>query len=161
VTVPAVTLPAVTIPGFWLGGHWYPPQHYPAQHYPAQHFPAQSYPAQRFPAQRYPPTCFNSPAAPAPSETTVRVRNYGAIDRRFSPDLSSIYWRRAGPTVSFPNVYAWGYGGLNAAGFPKSQYVRSYIRRDGTYVNGVLSSVPVRGVRAWWGELRRWLAALS
>jgi hypothetical protein len=145
VTIPAVTIPAVTIPGSSFAGHRYPPQHYPAQHYPAQHYPAQHYPAQHYPAQHYPATCFNSSAAFAPSRTTVRVRNYNSIDPSFSPGLSSSYWRSSGRAVSYPNVYAAGYGELNDAGFPKNQYVRPYIRRDGTFVNGYWRNSPTDG----------------
>jgi hypothetical protein len=146
VTIPAVTIPAVTIPGFWFAGHWYPAQHYRAQHYPAQHYPAQHYPAQHYPAQHYAATCFNSPTALAPSQTTVRVRTYSATDRSFSPHLSSAYWGSVGRTVSYPNVYASGYGQLNGAGFPKNQYVRSYLRRDGTFVNGYWRNSPTDGL---------------
>jgi hypothetical protein len=146
VTIPAVTIPAVTIPGFWFAGHWYAAQHYAAQHYPAQRYPAQHYRAQHYPAQHYGATCFSSSTALAPSQTTVRVRNYRATDRRFSPHLSSLYWQRAGLTVSYPNVFAPGYGQLNGAGFPKNQYVRSYLRRDGTFVNAYWRNSPTDGL---------------
>jgi hypothetical protein len=151
VTIPAVTIPAVTIPATCIGGTCYPAQHYPAQHYPAQHYPAQHYPAQHYPAkrvpgQRVPGTCFNSASAPAPAQTSVRVSRYGVVDPMFSPQLSRRYWRTAGPTVSYPNVYASGFGGLNAAGFPKNQYVRSYFRRDGTFVHSYWRNSPTDGL---------------
>jgi hypothetical protein len=151
VTIPAVTIPAVTIPRTCFGGTCYPAQHYPAQHYPAQHYPAQHYPAQHYaaqylPAQHVKGACFDSAIAPAPVQTTVRVRAYGAIDRTYSPQLSTDYWASAGPTVSYPDVYAPGFGELNAAGFPKNQYVRPYFRRDGTYVGGYWRNSPTDGL---------------
>ena len=141
VTIPAVTIPAVTIPRTCFGGVCYPAQHYPAQHYPAQH-----YPAQHFAAVHVAASCFNVPAVFAPARTTVRVRNYGGIDRAFSPALSSKYWVGAGGSASYPNPYAAGFGGYNAAGFPKNQYVRSYIRRDGTFVHGYWRNSPTDGL---------------
>jgi hypothetical protein len=151
ITIPAITIPAVTIPAACFAGHCYPAQHYPAQHYAAQHYAAQHYPAQHYAAQHYaaqnyPATCFNSPAALAPSETTVRVRNYQSLDTYYSSGLTTRYWQTAGPTVSYPNVYASGYGQLNRAGFPKNQYVRSYLRRDGTFVQGYWRNSPTDGL---------------
>ena len=123
VDIPATTIPATTIPATTIGGVHYPAQHYPAQHYPAQHYPAQTIQG----------GCFDAATYPAPSETTVRVSGYSALDREFSPSLSSRYWRSAG---SVPDSTASGFGELNDAGFPKNQYVRSYFRRDGTFVRG-------------------------
>jgi hypothetical protein len=51
-----------------------------------------------------------------------------------------------GRTVSYPKVHASGYGQLNGAGFRKNQYVRSYLRRDGTFVNGYWRNSPTDGL---------------
>jgi hypothetical protein len=146
VTIPAVTIPAITIPKFCAAGTCYPAQHFPAQYLPAQHLPAQHLPAQHLPALHVSGACFNLSSSFAPSRTTVRVRNYGAIDRRFSPQVTSSYWRDAGSPVSYPNTYAAGFGGYNAAGFPKNQYVRSYFRRDGTFVHSYWRNSPTDGL---------------
>jgi hypothetical protein len=141
VTIPAVTIRAVTVPGFCFGGTCYP-----AQHLPAQHLPAQRLPAQHLPAQHVSGACFDSSYAPAPAQTTVRVRNYKAIDPMYSPQLSTSYWAGAGAAASYPDVAAPGFGELNAAGFPKNQYVRPYLRRDGTYVSGYWRNSPTDGL---------------
>jgi predicted small lipoprotein YifL len=147
-TIPATTIPATTIPATTIGGVHYPAQHYPAQHYPAQHYPAQHYPAVTYPAQTIagttiPGDCFDAGTYPAPSQTTVRVSGYNALDRDYSPDLSNRYWRSGG---SVPNYTAPGFGELNEAGFPKNQYVRSYFRRDGTFVRGYWRNSPSDGL---------------
>jgi hypothetical protein len=146
VTIPAVTIPAVTIPAVDIPRTCFDGTCYPAQHYPAQHYPAQHYPAQHYPAQHYPATCLDAPAAFSPGRTTVRVRNYQAIDRSYSPALSTAYWNKTGPSASYPNITAPGFGELNAAGFPKNQYVRPYVRRDGTLVNGYWRNSPSDGL---------------
>lgn len=169
VTIPAVTIPAVTIPRTCFAGTCYPAQHYPAQHYPAQHYPAQHYPAQHFqgycftgetlsvpaskiPTYKVPALKVPSYKAPnlrlilPPSQTTIRVSGYGAIDPSYSPQLTSDYWSAAGRTVSYPDPTAPGYGELNAAGFPKNQYVRPYVRRDGTMVSGYWRNSPSDGL---------------
>lgn len=150
-TIPAITISAITIPKSCLGGYCTPAQHYPAQHYPAQHYPARHYPAQHFAALRLPAQhiaggCFNTSSAFAPPATTVRVRNYRAVDPMFSPQLSTAYWNEAGSAVSVPDPYAAGFGGYNAAGFPKNQYVRSYVRSNGTFVQGYWRNSPTDGV---------------
>jgi hypothetical protein len=142
-TIPPTTIPATTIPATTLNGVHYPAQHYPAQHYPAQHYPAVDYPAQTIPGTTIPRTCFDSRSYLAPSHTTVRVRDYQALDPGFSRTLSDDYWRGAG---SVPDYTAPGFGELNAAGFPKNQYVRSYVRRDGTFVHGYWRNSPSDGL---------------
>jgi len=142
-TIPATTIPGMTIPATTINGVYYPAQHYPAQHYPAQHYPAVDYPAQTIPGTTIPRTCFDSGSYLAPSETTVRVSGYGALDPGFSSSLSDGYWRSAG---SVPDFTAPGFGGVNAAGFPKNQYVRSYLRRDGTFVHGYWRNSPSDGL---------------
>jgi hypothetical protein len=141
VTIPAVTIPAVTIPKTCYGGVCYPAQHIPAQHLPAQHIPAQ-----HIPAYHVPRSCFTVAAVFAPQRTSVRVRNYRAIDRRFSPEVSGRYWADAGRAVSYPDPFANGFGGFNAAGFPKNQYVRPYFRRDGMFVHGYWRNSPTDGL---------------
>lgn len=67
-----------------------------------------------YPAQKIQGTCFNGGAAFTPARTTVRVSHYDTVDRGFSPQLSTRYWRNGGSTTSYPNVYAAGFGGTNA-----------------------------------------------
>src|SRR5262249_39660917 len=92
------------------------------------------------------PSCFDVPSAFSPAHTTVRFWNYDRIDRAFAPSLSSKYWAGGGSSTSYPNPFAAGFGGYNAAGFPKNQYVRSYIRRDGTFVRGYWRNSPTDGL---------------
>jgi hypothetical protein len=146
VTIPAVTIPAVTIPRTCFAGTCYPAQHIPAQYIPSQHIAGQHIAAQQIPAQHIAGMCFNLPSTFAPRHTTVRTSNYRAIDRGFSPRLSSSYWGNTGVSVSYPNVSSSGFGGYNAAGFPKNQYVRPYLRRDGTFVNGYWRNSPTDGL---------------
>ena len=103
-------------------------------------------PATTIPGVNVPPTCYSRSNYLAPRQTTVRVTNYRAVDRSFSPQLSSLYWRPAGRTVSIPNTFATGYGQLNAAGFPRNQFVRGYVRRDGTYVRPYWRNSPTDGL---------------
>lgn len=137
VTIPAVTIPAVTIPAFDFGGHHYPAKHYPAQHYPAQHYPAQHYDA----------TCVDAPRAFAPTRTTVLDDSaYAAIDDDYSPGLTQHYWSGTGTAIDYPDTTAPGFGEYNDAGFPKNQYVRPYMRSDGTYVDGYWRNSPSDGL---------------
>jgi hypothetical protein len=73
----------------------------------------------------------------------VRVSNYGTLDPKFSPSLSSNYWQSTG---SIPDYTASGFGELNGAGFPKNQFVRSYVRRDGTFVHSYWRNSPSDGL---------------
>jgi hypothetical protein len=152
VKLPSVTLPAVTLPAQHLPAQRLPPVHVaggcvgsycwkaytvPGVTIPAVTIPAVSIPAMTIPGYELPRRCFDTTAAVLPpSRTTVRVRNYRAVDRQYSPQLSATFWRRAGRSVSIPDYAAPGFGEVNGAGFPKNQYVRPYIRRDGTYVSG-------------------------
>lgn len=137
VTIPATTIPAVTIPAVDLGG-----QHYPAQHYSAHH-----YRAQRYPAQHYKRQCFDAPADFAPARTTLLDQNaYRSLDPEYSAGLSRRYWSTVGGSVDYPNPSASGFGELNGAGFPKNQYVRPYVRNDGTYVSGYWRNSPSDGL---------------
>lgn len=145
-TLPAATLPATTLPGGCVGGYCYPSRHIPAVTIPAVTIPAVTIPATTIPAVTIPAKCYSGAYDLAPRQTTVRATNYRALDRSFSPQLSSQYWRRAGRSVSVPNTFASGYGELNAAGFPKNQYVRGYVRRDGTYVRPYWRNSPTDGL---------------
>jgi hypothetical protein len=141
VTIPAVTIPAVTVPRTCIAGTCYPARHFPAQYLPAQHLAAQHLPAQHVAA-----ICLRTSANFAPAKTTVRISHYRSIDPAFAAKLSTTYWNTAGTTVSYPNVYAEGFGSLNAAGFPKDQYVRPYLRRNGTFVAGYWRNSPTDGL---------------
>jgi hypothetical protein len=141
--IPATHIPATHIPAVTVGGVRYPAQDYPAQDYPAQDYPAQDYPAQTIPGTTIPGSCFDADSYLAPSQTNVRTSNYGALDPQFSSSLSTSYWRGAG---SVPDYTAHGFGELNEAGFPKNQYVRSYVRRDGTFVHGYWRNSPSDGL---------------
>ena len=107
ITIPAITIPAVSIPAFTVPGYTVPER------------------------------CFDSENdALPPSKTSVRVRNYHRIDSNFSLALSVAYWRRTGTSSLVPEHSAEGFGESTAAGSAKNQYVRAYIRTDGTFVPG-------------------------
>lgn len=107
ITIPAITIPAVSIPAFTIPGYTVPER------------------------------CFDSKNdALPPSKTSVRVRNYHRIDSNFSLALSVAYWRQTGTSSLVPEHSAEGFGESTAAGFAKNQYVRAYIRTDGTFVPG-------------------------
>jgi hypothetical protein len=135
VTLPAVRIPATTIPGFRIDGH----------RYPAQHLPAQTIPAQTIPAQHVGRTCIEVADEFAPEDTTVRVDDYEEVDPQYSSTLSTRYWS-ASPEGQIPDPSAPGFGEYNDAGFPKNQYVRPYVRRDGTYVGGYWRNSPTDGL---------------
>lgn len=137
VTIPATTLPAVTIPAVDIGG-----THYPAQSYPAHHYPALNYPA-----QHYSGACFDAPKSFAPDQTSVLPADaYRAVDPTYSTELSGRYWSSAGDSVNYPDPTAPGFGQFNAAGFPKNEYVRPYVRQDGTIVSGYWRNSPSDGL---------------
>jgi len=124
-----VHLPAVTIPAV------------PSLGLPAQHTAGQTIPGQHIAG-----TCIGVPAAFAPQNTTVTDPSaYSGIDPQYSPDLTSRYWSRA-PDTAIPDTNAPGFGELNAAGYPKNQYVRPYIKRDGTQVGGYWRNSPSDGL---------------
>jgi hypothetical protein len=135
VQLPAVDLPATTLPAFTFNGHRYPARYLPGQHIPGSIIPATTIPG----------GCFDAPASFAPAATTVRVTGYDRLDRDFSGPLSDRYWG-ANSEVSAPDPTAAGFGDLNAAGFPKNQYVRPYVRRDGTAVSGYWRNSPSDGL---------------
>jgi hypothetical protein len=75
----------------------------------------------------------------------VRVRNYAQVDPLFDASLSGTYWDSS-VYATMPDFAAPGFGGFNAAGFPKNQYVRPYFRRDGTFVSGYWRNSPSDGL---------------
>jgi hypothetical protein len=143
VHIPAVHIPATHIPATHITAVTVGGVRYPAQDYPALDYPAQDYTAQTIPGTTIPGACFDADSYLAPSQTNVRIGNYGALDPQFSSSLSTSYWRGAG---SVPDYTAHGFGELNEAGFPKNQYVRSYVRRDGTFVHGYWRNSPSDGL---------------
>ena len=134
--IQGTTIPASTIPGTTVGG----------TKLPAVHLPATTLPPVDLPAKTLPGGCFDVSSSFALSSTTVRISGYSAVDPSFSPTLSERYWRAAGPDVSVPDPTAPGFGQNNAAGFPRNQYVRPYVRRDGTLVSGYWRNDPTDGL---------------
>jgi hypothetical protein len=141
VSLPAVDLPAVTLPATDVGG-----QRLPAQHIAAQHIPAQRIGGQHIAAQHIAGGCLTAPAAFTPTKTSVLEDGYDHLDPRYSSKLTTSYWSRAGDATSYPDPNAAGFGDYNAAGFPKNQYVRPYMRRDGTMVSGYWRNSPSDGL---------------
>jgi hypothetical protein len=136
ITIPAKEIPAreITVPA--IPG-WVAPA-IPAITIPAITIPAVSIPAFTIPGYTVPERCFDSEKTDAlpPFKTSVRVRNYHHIDSSFSLALSVAYWRQTGPSSQVPDHSAEGFGESTAAGFAKNQYVRAYIRTNGTFVPG-------------------------
>lgn len=131
----AVKLPAVRLPAVTVGD----------RRIPARTIPARTIPARTIPARTIPGRCFDVPNAFELSRTTVRVSNYDGLDTDFSPGLSRDLWDSV-PSLSTPDYTAQGFGELNGAGFPKNQYVRPYVRRDGTRVSGYWRNSPSDGL---------------
>ena len=130
-------MPAVTLPAVDVGGTHYPAQHYSAQHYSAQHYAATHYAGQ----------CFNAPAAFAPANTSLLPTDaYRVVDAAYSAELTNKYWDSAGNSINNPDPTASGFGEFNAAGFPKNEYVRPYVRQDGTMVSGYWRNSPTDGL---------------
>ena len=136
--IPAKELPLPTIPGGCVGDTCWKGATMPVVTIPAITIPAVTIPAVTIPGYTIPARCFdtNKTEAPPPSETTVRVRSYTRIDSQFSLALSIAYWRQTGNSSSVPSHAARGFGEVNAAGHVKNQYVRPYLRRNGTFVPG-------------------------
>ena len=137
VEIPAITIPAREIPArqITIPGRVAPT--IPTITIPAITIPAVSTPAFTVPGYTVPERCFDSKDdALPPSKTSVRVRNYHRIDSNFSLALSVAYWRETGTSSLVPEHSAEGFGESTAAGFAKNQYVRAYIRTDGTFVPG-------------------------
>jgi hypothetical protein len=148
VEIPAVTIPAKeipakeitipTIPGGCVGDRCWAVPTVPAITIPAITIPAVSIPAFTIPGRKVPERCFDSETTDVlpPSKTSVRVRNYHRIDASFSLALSVAYWRQTGTSSLVPDSSAEGFAEATAGGFAKNQYVRAYIRTDGTFVPG-------------------------
>jgi hypothetical protein len=141
VTVPAVHIgathiPAETIPAKKIGGTTYP----------AVHLPATNLPAITLPATTIHGGCLDVPRAFALPNTTVRTENYSAIDSNYSPKLPAQDWDADPQGTSTPDPTASGFGTTNDAGFPRDQYVRPYVRRDGTPVAGYWRNSPTDGL---------------
>jgi hypothetical protein len=146
--IPALTIPAKEIPGKTIsvpaipGGCvgdvcWSVPT-IPTITIPSVTIPAVTIPAVTIPAITIPERCFDTEKSDVlpPSETTVRVGHYEQIDGQFSLSLSVAYWRQTGTSSMAPNSRAEGFAEATASGHVKNQYVRSYFRRDGTFVPG-------------------------
>jgi len=150
VTLPTTVLPATTIPAGCAGSYCWPARTIPGRTIPGRTIPGRTIPGRTIPGRTISGVCFSEETAgtrvrgagldqtlPADFSLTslrTRVRNYAALDNRYSPSLTTRYWARAGSASSVPDVTAVGFGGYNAAGYPKNEYVRSYVRRDGTAV---------------------------
>jgi hypothetical protein len=136
--IPAKELPLPTIPAVCVGDTCWKAPTIPTITIPAITIPAVTIPAVTIPGYTLPERCFDTDESEAlpPSETTVRVRNYQRIDSHFSLALSIAYWRQTGKSSSVPSYDAEGFGEVNAAGAVQNQYVRSYVRADGTFVPG-------------------------
>jgi hypothetical protein len=149
--LPAVDLPATNIPATDLNGRHYPARHIPGRHIPGRHIagrhiPGRHIPGTHVPGRRIPASCFSAPAAFAPEHTTVLISGYGQLDPRYSATLTSQYRSASGSRSAYPDRTASGFGELNGAGFPKNQYVRPYVRKDGTPVTGYWRNSPSDGL---------------
>jgi hypothetical protein len=144
-TLSATHIPATVIPRSCIGGTCTPAQTIPAQNIPGQTIAGVDIPARTIQAQTIRGGCLPVSPGFSPEETTVRVSHYGQIDPQFDQALSNDYWSSGG-AVSVPDVTAPGFGELNAAGFPKNQYVRPYVRSNGTLVSGYWRNSPADGL---------------
>jgi hypothetical protein len=135
VDLPEVHIPAQTIPGYTIDGH----------RYPARRLPARTIPGRTIPGRTIQGRCYDVDPRFALSETTIRTTDYDEIDSEFSPSLTDDYWA-SDDAVSIPDPTASGFGEFNDAGFPKNQYVRPYVRRDGTRVDGYWRNSPSDGL---------------
>lgn len=133
--LPAVHIPASTIPGYTLNGVKYPPTKVGAVDVPAS----------TVPGVHVPRTCVNvSPDFEEPN-TTILTSGYGSLDPKYSSQLTNQYWNDSGSQLA-PDPTAPGFDEYNAAGFPKNQYVRPYVRKDGTAVGGYWRNSPSDGL---------------
>lgn len=99
------------------------------------------------PSQHVGTTCLDAPAAFAlPKTTLLPTNSYRIIDNSYSPQLTQRYWQSAGAAVDVPDPAAPGFGQTNAAGFAKNEYVRPYVRQDGTQVTGYWRNSPTDGL---------------
>jgi hypothetical protein len=143
---PPVHIPAVHLPGTHIPAQTIPATTVGGQTLPATHLPATTLPPVDLPETTLPGGCLEVPKAFALASTTVRVSDYAALDPGYSQPLTARYWAAAPSATSTPDPTAPGFGQFNAAGFPKNQYVRPYIRRDGTGVSGYWRNSPSDGL---------------
>ena len=136
--IPAKELPLPTVPGGCVGDTCWRGPAMPVVTIPAITIPAVTIPAVTIPGYTIPARCYDTDKSEVlpPSQTTVRVRSYSRIDSQFSLALSIAYWRKTGDSSSVPSHAAQGFGQVNAAGRVKNQYVRPYLRSNGTFVPG-------------------------
>ena len=145
-TIPGRTIPATTLPGnppTTIAATTIPATTIPATTLPTTTIPAATIPATTIPALHVPRRCFDLRTV---SNTTIRISNYDRIDPLYDSRATGDYWRTTGLTSAAPDYTASGFGGVNAAGFPKNQYVRPYVRRDGTFVSGYWRNSPTDGL---------------
>ena len=98
------------------------------------------------PASTIPGSCIDVPSDFALSSTTIRTDGYDALDPDYSARLTTNYWDDIGVANLAPDPTATGFGQYNAAGFPRNQYVRPYVRRNGTTVSGYWRNSPTDGL---------------
>jgi hypothetical protein len=103
-------------------------------------------PASDIPASTIPATCFDVANDFALRDTTIRTGGYERIDPLYSMARTTGYWNQLGSTNLTPDPTAAGFGQYNAAGYPKNQYVRPYVRSDGTAVSGYWRNSPSDGL---------------
>lgn len=122
---PSLTLPAVEIPAV----------------------PELGIPPETIPEETIPGDCIDAPDGFELEATTLAsAEDYVGIDPDYSPALTSTYWRDVGESSLVPDHSAAGFGRVNAAGYPRNQYVRAYLRSDGTFVSGYWRNSPSDGL---------------
>lgn len=151
IELPAFTVPELVIPAMTINGRAYPERRYPARTYPARTIPGRTYPAVRLPAKVIParmtqPHCPSGAAAGFHPRATTVLADESKVDVAFSPQATAEWRRRIGILANWPDVTADGFGSFNEAGFPKNQFVRPYLRRDGTFVQGYWRNSPSDGL---------------
>jgi len=134
---PSVHLPAVTLPAF---------TDFQGKTHPARRIPGRRIPARTIPGRTIGGQCFEVTSEFGPRHTSILSDGYERVDPDFSADLTESYWNEAGKASMIPDYTATGFGEANAAGFPKNQYVRPYVRRDGTHVSGYWRNSPTDGL---------------
>ena len=137
VHLPEVRLPAVTLPAY---------TDFDGVRHPARRIPGRRIAGRTIPARTIGGQCFEVPSDFAPEKTSVLTQEYERLDPGFSSELSKSYWDESGDASLVPDYTAKGFGEVNAAGFPKNQYVRPYVRRDGTYISGYWRNSPTDGL---------------
>jgi hypothetical protein len=143
---PATHIASVRIPGTHIAGQTIPGTTINGQTLPTVQLAPVDLPPVTLPATTIPGGCFSVPAAFAIGNTSVRISNYNAIDPNYSSTLTQRYWSADPQGTSTPDPNAPGFGQFNGAGLPKDQYVRPYIRSDGTAVSGYWRNSPSDGL---------------